>query len=231
MLKIAVMNNSGNVGKTTVCEMLLHPRIPDSEIISIETINSDSAGNYSAHDFMEITKKINLMNSVIIDVGASNIEIFSKQMEDYPDTQEYIDYFIIPVTPTNKQQHDSLKTIRNLILLGVENERIKIVFNRCGHNKNVKSEFSYVVSNEDFKKLNINNYPVIPESEVFYHLANTDKKFFSVLADQRDFRSLILASDDPLERAALAEERAIKGLAIRFTEHLNVAFEKLNLEL
>lgn len=40
-LKIAVLNNSGNVGKSTICQTVLKPRLPESEIIRVETINSD----------------------------------------------------------------------------------------------------------------------------------------------------------------------------------------------
>ena len=40
-MKVAVINFSGNVGKTTVAEHLLLPRIQGAELISIESINAD----------------------------------------------------------------------------------------------------------------------------------------------------------------------------------------------
>ena len=39
-MKVAVMNFSGNVGKTTVAGHLLKPRMGDAQIFSIESINS-----------------------------------------------------------------------------------------------------------------------------------------------------------------------------------------------
>ena len=40
-MKIAVINFSGNVGKSTIARNLLAPRIPDAEVFAVETINSD----------------------------------------------------------------------------------------------------------------------------------------------------------------------------------------------
>ncbi|MCT8344135.1 MULTISPECIES: hypothetical protein [Photorhabdus] len=103
-IKIAVVNKSGNVGKSTICNILLKPRIESAEVIRVESINFD--GNeeekISAREFNDILKRIDISDSAIIDVGSSNIEIFINQMEAYKDSQEDIDYFIIPVTPHHK---------------------------------------------------------------------------------------------------------------------------------
>ena len=40
-MKLAVINFSGNVGKTTVARHLLAPRIPGCELVSVESINAD----------------------------------------------------------------------------------------------------------------------------------------------------------------------------------------------
>ena len=40
-MKIAVINFSGNVGKTTVARHLLLPRIEGAELITVESINAD----------------------------------------------------------------------------------------------------------------------------------------------------------------------------------------------
>ena len=39
-MKVAVLNFSGNVGKTTVAAHLLKPRMGDAPVFSIESINS-----------------------------------------------------------------------------------------------------------------------------------------------------------------------------------------------
>ena len=40
-MKLAVINFSGNVGKTTVARHLLAPRIPGCQVVSVESINAD----------------------------------------------------------------------------------------------------------------------------------------------------------------------------------------------
>ena len=44
-MKIAVINFSGNVGKTTVARHLLAPRIAGAELIAVESINADDGQN------------------------------------------------------------------------------------------------------------------------------------------------------------------------------------------
>ena len=40
-MKVAVINFSGNVGKSTVARHLLAPRLNNAEVIPVESINSD----------------------------------------------------------------------------------------------------------------------------------------------------------------------------------------------
>jgi len=40
-MKLAVINFSGNVGKTTVARHLLMPRIEGAELIAVESLNAD----------------------------------------------------------------------------------------------------------------------------------------------------------------------------------------------
>ncbi|EFE9232310.1 transcriptional regulator, partial [Escherichia coli] len=55
-MRIAVLNYSGNVGKTTISQHMLLPRL-NYEILRIETLNSDGEGNgqkMAAEDFDKI---------------------------------------------------------------------------------------------------------------------------------------------------------------------------------
>ncbi len=80
-IKIAVVNNSGNMGKSTICDYLLLPRLEGAKVVKVETINTDGTNDVkiSAKEFLEITKKIGAKGSVIVDVGSSNVEIFLKK--------------------------------------------------------------------------------------------------------------------------------------------------------
>ncbi|MCR8998723.1 hypothetical protein [Rahnella perminowiae] len=83
-MKIAVLNNSGNVGKSTICNALLQPRLPESRVIKVETINTDGTldEKVSANDFIEISRMIDSSPCAIVDVGSSNIETFFKKNDD-----------------------------------------------------------------------------------------------------------------------------------------------------
>ncbi len=59
-IKIAVVNNSGNMGKSTICDYLLLPRLEGAKVVKVETINTDGTNDVkiSAKEFLEITKKL-----------------------------------------------------------------------------------------------------------------------------------------------------------------------------
>ena len=73
-----MLNNSGNVGKSMICDNLFLPRIPNSEVLKIETINTDGTNDtkLSAKAIGDIFKELDNRDICIIDIGSSNIETF-----------------------------------------------------------------------------------------------------------------------------------------------------------
>ncbi|WP_208952241.1 StbB family protein [Rahnella sp. ChDrAdgB13] len=230
-MKIAVLNNSGNVGKSTICNALLQPRLPESRVIKVETINTDGTldEKVSANDFIEISRMIDSSPCAIVDVGSSNIETFFKKMTTFKGSQEDFDYFIVPITPQNKQQMDSLVTIETLLDLDVEPSRIRVIFNMVDSDKSFEKQFSGVFENKTFKSLKIKDFPIINNTELFTHLHDIGKPLTSVLSDERDFRTLMRQSTDIKEIDQLSTDRALKRLATGVNEELDSAFTKLNL--
>ncbi len=231
-LKIAVVNNSGNVGKSTICNILLKPRLVESQVIRVESINTDGTteDKISAEQFEDILSKMDEQDCSIIDVGSSNIENFLLKMREFKSSHEDIDFFIIPVTPSNKQQIDSVNTIDSLISLGVQLEQIKIIFNMANKKLTIEKEFSEFLNGlpHDVK---INNYPTIYQSSVFDLLTKIDRSFIEVLADKRDYRTLIRQSDSKEERSILSFERSAHRLVNGFNDELDAAFHMLNLSV
>jgi len=84
-MKVAVMNFSGNVGKTTVAGHLLKPRMGNAPIFSIESINAgaDADGleveKMKGKKFGELVDEIMPLDSAIIDVGASNVGLINQK--------------------------------------------------------------------------------------------------------------------------------------------------------
>lgn len=155
-MKIIVMNNSGNVGKTTICQNMLVPRLNGIDVIRVETLNDDgeSTGEkLSADLFDEIFESILSSENVLVDVGASNVEVFNYKLEnEFVGSHSFIDYFIIPVTPDEKQQRDTISTIKTLIDMGVDIDKIKVVFNRLNVKKDLLKQFETLIMSEDLKE-------------------------------------------------------------------------------
>lgn len=230
-MKLAVVNNSGNVGKSTVCNAFLQPRLDNSEVIRVESINSDGIDDekFTAAEFVEIFKRIDAAECAIVDVGSSNIEQFTNQLRAYKDSQEDFDFFIIPVIPKTKQQIDTIATIEMLLDLNVEPERIRLIFNMVDINQTIEKQFPDLLKSKTYKNLKLKGLPTIPNTEVFSHLTNIDKSFQEMTSDERDFRELLKASTSKEEREKISEERSIKRLVNGFNESLDTAFKQLNI--
>ncbi|MGZ8238102.1 MAG: hypothetical protein ACXWTY_09555 [Methylobacter sp.] len=109
-MKVAVTNYTGTVGKTTISTHLLSPRMGGAPIIAVERINETAAGlgvaveQIKGDKFRELYQQLVVMEDVIVDVGASNIESFLEGMVMFDETQIEFDYFIVPVTSGTKEQ-------------------------------------------------------------------------------------------------------------------------------
>ncbi len=230
-LKAAVLNNSGNVGKSTICQTLLKPRLDGAEIIKVETINSDGTNDskLSAKEFDEILKRIDDVDCTLIDIGASNIEQFMVQMLEFQGSHELIDLFIVPVTPQEKQQRDSIATINNLLDSGVDEDRIKVIFNMAEKDVPIEKQFAIFMANKECKNIAGDNISVVYQNNIFTILSKFKLKYEEVYNDNRDFRTLIRAAESKEERQELSNLRTVKMLMNGFNSDLDVAFQNLNL--
>lgn len=230
-MKIAVLNNSGNVGKSTICQTLLKPRLEDSEIIKVETINSDGTSDdkVSAREFDEILKRIDDAECTIIDVGSSNIEQFMVQMLEFKGSHELIDYFLIPVTTQDKQQRDSINTINNLLDSGIEMERIKVILNQAEKDLEIKKQYSIFLNNKQCKKITGDEPAIVYYNNIFNILTKSGLHYDDIYNDNRDFRNLIRSAESKEIRQELSNLRTVKMLMNGFNSDLDIAFKKLNL--
>lgn len=233
-MKIAVVNNSGNVGKSTICENLLKPRIKDAEIIRVETVNSDGTDDekFSAREYSSIIREMEINENSILDIGSSNIELFIEQMRSYKDSHEYIDYFLIPITPRTKQQIDSVSTVSVLIDLGIEPSRLRFVFNQADNRIPISRQFSTLINGLKSFDIPLNDvYPTIFETEAFSLLAGLGKTFQEVTDDKSDFKQLIREAETREEKMQLIDLRTMKQLVTGFNDILDAAFLSLNLRV
>src|SRR5690606_17824870 len=113
-MKVAVINFSGNPGKTTLVDNLLAPRM-QAQKFQVETINAGASTNDPAErlkgkNYGALQEDLMLLDSAIVDVGASNVEEFIKQMGQFTGSHEEFDYFLVPTVSEKKQQIDTVNT-------------------------------------------------------------------------------------------------------------------------
>ena len=235
-MKVAVLNFSGNVGKTTVAAHLLKPRMADAPVYSIESVNVGADANgidterMKGKQFGELVDSVMLLDSAIVDVGASNVEDFLKRMEQYSGSHTEFDLFIVPVTKEQKVQADTVNTIAALAAMGIEQARIRVVFNRVDADDDVENEFASVIAMGRVRDFCIADTEcVIYANELFERLKFAGKSLGDIVADTADYRELFRQTDknDTRQRVFLANMLGMKRLSVSVEENLDKVFSLL----
>lgn len=231
-MKVAVLNFSGNVGKTTVSAHLLQQRMVGAQLFSIESINmgADADGVSDVEvlkgkKFGELVDQLLTLDDAIVDVGASNVEDFLSLMQRYAGSHEEFDYFLVPVVKEKKVQGDTVNTIRSLAKLGIEASRIRLVFNKVEADDDLSDEFAMLFGllAKD-KAFTLNPDAVIYTNEVFELLKGVGKSLGDVSKDQTDYRALVRLATDEREKARAVKMLALKRLAVTANSNLDAAF-------
>ena len=228
--KIAVLNFSGNVGKSTLARHLLSPRMPAAGVVSVETINADGAGEQTIRgtDFGQMQEDLQLEAEAIVDVGASNVEQFLALMRQYRGSHEDFDLFLVPTVPDLKQQRDTVECINELARLGVPAEKIKIVFNMVEPGTDVERVFAPVLAFVAAEgKCGADLRAVILRNEVFAKLSSHALSIAQVLGDPADLKAEIAKAVDRERKVQLAEQLSVKRLASGVQENLDTVFASL----
>lgn len=222
-MKVAVLNYSGNVGKSTLARHLLQPRMGDCPILFVESINEGGdETNVKGKEFATVMIDVLASESAIVDIGSSNIEAVFAKVGRMGDVLEGFDYFLIPTVAKPKQQKDTVKVIRDLVALGVPTSKLKVVFNHVDPEDDVEKLFAPV--KEPLDRLGIAS-AVVYESEGFEHLGGRTVK--ECASQGRDFRKEIAAATSAEVKKELATAQVFSRLAQGIQADLDLAFKKL----
>ncbi|MGF6766174.1 MinD-like ATPase involved in chromosome partitioning or flagellar assembly [Paraburkholderia sp. GAS33] len=234
-MNFAVVNFSGNVGKTTTVRHLLAPRMPDAEVVAIESINADETAGASAEtmrgqQFGELQERLLAGQRLIVDVGASNVEDFMTLMSEFEGSHEDFDRFIVPTVPAGKQQRDTVATISELQAYGVPANRILVIFNMVDRVEHSDLErvfepiFSHHKSHRSFTLL---RDAVIHRSEIYSRAAAFGMSIDAILADTTDYKAEIAKTADVQEKARLAKLVSMRRLAGSVSAELDAVFKTI----
>lgn len=102
---VAVINFSGNVGKTTVTQYLLSSRMNHAKVIPIKSINADEVESKKICDkqYGDLQQCLVTVDDAVVDVGVSNVEDFMALMQQYHGSHAEFDYFVVPTVSALKQ--------------------------------------------------------------------------------------------------------------------------------
>jgi len=232
-MKVAVINFSGNVGKTTIARHLLAPRIDGAEVICVETINADEgqATALRGDQFGELQEYLQTVDNVVVDIGASNVEDLLSLMRRYRGSHEDFDYFVVPTVPALKQQQDTIATLAELARLGIPASKLKVVFNLVEDGTDVKETFETLLSFIDANPLTeVSSRCRLGANEIYERVKGTDADLAVLAADETDYKAQIAQAPDTLQKIALAQRLATQRLAAGVVPELDECFAALELK-
>ena len=244
---VALVNKSGNVGKTTIGSCMIAPRLPKLALVAyIENTNhipnqipAPIGVVYGAHEFGVVEKQLldACLNgkSCLIDFGASDFNTTMEMLKQYKAVKNRVDVYLVPCTPGKKEQIDTEVTIKALIGLGVSPDKIRVLFNQVMHRDkpNLKRLFSGIfdLQQETMEKYGKTFFARVEatmfQAEIFKRLYELEMSLAEVLADETDFEKAILDETDREKKYDLAHRMSIKGLAENADETFDEVFEAL----
>ena len=240
--KIVVIQFSGNAGKTTVARNLLLPRLPHgTQLVSIESINADDGDGggeqFRGKDFTRVMQDVDNSESIVVDVGASNVESFLLEMKRNEGSVDAFDYFVIPTVPKKKQIKDTLNTIEALHDLGIPKGKVRIVFNQVAsdlddsYEDEVKRSFSpiFAAANDPDagEWFTCNPLAFVPESELFSRLNGESIESVLSTTSMGDLKSMLSNTSDKDERFKITYRIGTVRVAQGMNRALNNCFDAL----
>jgi len=229
-MKIAVINFSGNVGKSTVARHLLTPRLSNAQLIAVESINSDGSDDEAIRgkQFGQLQEALALLENAVVDVGASNAEDFINLMTQYKGSHEDFDFFVVPTVSKAKQQRDTISTIEALADIGISAKKIRLVFNMAEMDEQVEQVFGGLFdSHASEKRFALKSDAVIHVNDIYGKLSTGQQSISDVLADPTDFKEKIKLAKDDQEKLRFAQLLSVKRLATGVSEELDAVFKAL----
>ena len=221
--KVAVLNYSGNVGKSTLARHLLQPRMQDCPIIFVETINEGGDDtNIKGKDFASVMAEVLASDRAIVDIGSSNIEQVFAKVGQMGDILEGFDFFLVPTVAKTKQQNDTTKMLLDLIKMDVPPEKIKVILNNADPEESVEKLFAHTLGS--IKLLGF-DYAVVHENMGYADLIG--RTVLEAAAEGRNFKAEIAAASTKERKDELARAQVFSRMAKTIKGELDGVFAKL----
>ena len=230
-MKIAVINLSGNTGKTTLAKHLFAPQL-NAKRVQIEDTNIGDGEpdlELAASKFKQLAAELNVAlddENFVIDIGASNAKLMVEHFAQLKTTRSDIDFWIIPVVPSAKQKADSINTVATLTRIGIAPGKIVMVMNNVTDTQSVEHDFSTILQLRDLG-VNVADQVVLA-SEVFEMMKGQSETVFDLVKTPPDFKSLLKAAranNDAQAVNQIGTQMVIQDLAESAADNLQAVFQ------
>ena len=231
-MKVAVINFSGNVGKSTVARHLLAPRIDGAEVIAIESINADDGQTQAVRgsQFGELQEYLQTVDNAVVDIGASNVEDLLALMRKYRGSHEDFDSFVIPTVPALKQQQDTIATLAELARIGIPVSKMRVVFNQVEDDARISELFASLTAFiEQHHFAPASTLCKLGANEIYERVKGTGVDLAELVRDDTDYKAQIAEASNVAEKIALAQKLATRRLATGVVPELDACFAALEL--
>lgn len=230
-MKIAVLNFSGNVGKTTIAKNLLLPRLADTPYLAIETINDDGANSddikVKGKDYSVVQEELLMNDNLIVDIGSSNVEQALTSIAKLNGSHNDYDYFLLPTVASLKEQIDTNATMLDLLELGVSNDKIRLVFNKVEEAEKL-TQFEKVIKQAEMLKIRVPTIG-IQDNEVYSQLRELEISMQDLLAID-NLQEKIKQEIDKEKKRKIVKLKVVQSLAQTAHANLDEVFADLALQ-
>ena len=207
-MRIAFWNMNGNVGKSTLVNMMMKPRLPkNAEVIYVEsdnTVPGKIAGckelNATKEDWAELVNHLitNIFDhDIVVDIGSTDSKKVKALFVDFEGSLDEFDMIIVPHSPEAKEE-DTAITLRFLHGLGVPANKITLMFSMVPSDTKLAKTFSALFA--DLEKEPVDNKPricniaidaVISDNALFKRIKGSEHTIESLLADETNWNDEI----------------------------------------
>ena len=210
-MKIAVINFAAGVGRTTVAEHLLRPRMEGVRLFcSASGVTKDGSGRYESertkvYRFHELMESVTSSRLAVIDVAASDTGAFIKHAVQSDVFCTGFDMFVIPVTKERNVISESISTIRALSGHGIDPDRIRVVFNKVRADDDLEADFDAIVRlGKGWWGIFVDTVCAVYANEVYKMMKEEKKSLAEIAGDKTDYRELLRSTEKTDERRRLA---------------------------
>lgn len=238
-MKKAYLGITGKGGKSSLVNALEFPRSPNATIIRLETINDSGVSGCNreillkGRDLGKLETELAKVEDAIVDVGASNIEAFLLALNSQFESHQAFDYFIVPVLARASAQiemGEAISTLKALSKMGIEPERIKVIFNRLPKDSTVDDECKPLLlfhKKSPIFSLNLNAF--VYETEAFSALGAIGKAYIEMLRDENNYRQELnkIPLEKEKERMEMVKWVRAQGTVRMLERELSAAYQAL----